>query len=325
VKLFGTDGLRGRAGEFPLDRGSVRTIGRELGRRLAAENEPGRSRRTVVVGGDTRESTPWIVAELAAGILEEGGEVAAAGVLTTPGVAEVALELSAGAGVSVSASHNPWEDNGIKIFGPDGRKWPDGEEEALEEAILAARGREDDGPPDPEPPREDPGLADRYLRRLATSIPVRLDGLRVLIDAGNGAAFRLGPRALRTAGAAVDAICDQPNGRNINAGCGALHPEGMARAVRDRGAAMGVAYDGDADRAIFSDENGRILDGDDVLWIVATDWKRKGILSPGGVVGTVMSNFGLESSFAREGIPFRRSAVGDRNVARLMEETDGHI
>jgi len=289
VKLFGTDGLRARAGEFPLDRRSIRTVGRELGRRLAGEGVrmAEESRRVAVLGGDTRESTPWIAAELAAGVEEGGGRVAAAGVITTPGVAEAVLDLRAGAGVSVSASHNPWEDNGIKIFGPDGRKWPDADEAALEAAILAGRDRAgEEGPADSPPLLEpDPTLGARYLRRMARAIPVRLHGLPVLVDAGNGAAFRLGPAALDAAGARVDTICDAPDGRNINEGCGALHPEGMAKAVRERGSAMGVAYDGDADRSIFSDENVRILDGDDVLWIVATDWKRKGILAAGASSG----------------------------------------
>ncbi|MEP6801756.1 MAG: phosphoglucosamine mutase [Acidobacteriota bacterium] len=314
MKLFGTDGLRGHAGQFPLDDGTVRQIGRELGRRLAASGNP-----TVVVGGDTRESTPRIVAQLSAGIVEAGGAVACAGVISTPGVAEVVLGLHAGAGVSVSASHNPWQDNGIKIFGPDARKWPDAEEEALERKILAEKGK---GAPAPAPPVEaDPALSELYLDRMATSVPVRLNGAHILVDAGNGAAFRLGPEALRRAGARVDPICDAPDGRNINEGCGALHPENMLGAMREKGAALGVAYDGDADRSIFCDENGKILDGDDVLWIIASDWKRKGILNPAGVVGTVMSNFALEAAFAREEIPFCRSAVGDRNVARLMEET----
>ncbi|MDQ2978841.1 MAG: phosphoglucosamine mutase [Acidobacteriota bacterium] len=319
MKLFGTDGLRGRAGKFPLDALSVRRIGCELGRRLA-----GGQRRKAVIGGDTRESTQAITAGLAAGIVEGGGEVAAAGVLTTPGVAEVVLELSAGAGISVSASHNPWEDNGIKIFGADGRKWPDADEDALEKTLLHPDGRVQETFV-PEAPEADPSLARLYLDRLARSVPVRLDGLMVLVDAGNGAAYRLGPDALRRAGADVSTICDAPDGRNINEKCGALHPDGMAAAVRDRGMSLGVAYDGDADRSIFSDENGRILDGDDVLWVIAKDWKRKGILAAGGVVGTVMSNFGLEAALAREGIPFRRSAVGDRNVARLMEETGAPI
>ncbi|MDQ2871387.1 MAG: phosphoglucosamine mutase [Acidobacteriota bacterium] len=232
---------------------------------------------------------------------------------------------------SISASHNPWQDNGIKIFGPDARKWPDGEEEALEKKLLSDD--REGAPPEAKSIDADPALCELYLARLARSVPVRLDGARILVDAGNGAAFRLGPEALRRAGARVDTICDAPDGRNINEGCGALHPENMLGAVREKSAALGVAYDGDADRSIFSDENGKILDGDDVLWIIASDWKRKGILPPGGIVGTVMSNFALEAALAREAIPFRRSAVGDRNVARLMEEsgaaiggeTSGHV
>ncbi len=152
-------------------------------------------------------------------------------------------------------------------------------------------------------------------------MPTDLGGLPIVVDAGNGAAFQIGPRALRRAGAHVTAIHDAPDGRNINAGCGALHPDGMAAKTRESGAAFGVAFDGDADRAIFADENGRVLDGDDVLFVVARDWKRRGILPEGGVVGTVMSNYGLEAAFRREGIAFARAAVGDRNVAKLMDET----
>ncbi|HYK41860.1 MAG TPA: phosphoglucosamine mutase, partial [Thermoanaerobaculia bacterium] len=197
MKLFGTDGLRGKAGEFPLDSASVRRIGRELGRRLAASD-----RRRAVVGGDTRESTPRIVAQLSAGIREGGGDVAAAGVISTPGVAEVVLELGAGAGVSVSASHNPWEDNGIKIFGPDGRKWPDADEESLEKVLFGERSADAAAEP-ADAPEPDPSLARLYLDRLSRSVPVRLNGLRILVDAGNGAASKLGPEALRRAGADV--------------------------------------------------------------------------------------------------------------------------
>ncbi|MGH9400343.1 MAG: phosphoglucosamine mutase [Thermoanaerobaculia bacterium] len=331
MKLFGTDGLRGKAGAFPLDSGSVRLLGREVGRRIGASGI-----RRVVVGGDTRESTPGIVSGLAAGIARSGGSVAHAGVVPTPAVAELVAALSAGAGISVSASHNPFEDNGIKIFGPDGRKWADEEEASLEELLLASRGADGgmegrgDGARAPE---ADPGLAETYVNRLLQKIPARLGGLHVVMDAGNGAAYRVGPEALARAQAQVTAVNDRPDGRNINAGCGALHPEGMARATREAAAALGVAFDGDADRAIFADENGRILDGDDVLWIASTAWKREGRLPPGGVVGTVMSNWGLEAALGREGIPFARAAVGDRNVARLMEErgaglggeTSGHI
>ena len=329
MKLFGTDGLRGKAGEFPLDPASARLLGEEVGRSAG----PG---RTVVLGGDTRESTPWLLAELASGFSRAECAVQWAGVIPTPAVAELVLALSAGAGISVSASHNPYEDNGIKIFGSDGRKWPDSEEERLEQSLLASRAadgtRHERG--DAETRRRgdegmgttaDPRLAEIYLERLAEHVPARLDGLAIVMDAGNGAAFRIGPEALRRAGATVTAICDRPDGRNINAGCGALHPEGMAAKTRETGAAMGVAFDGDADRAIFSDETGRVLDGDDVLWVLARDWKRRGLLTDAGVVGTVMSNFGLEAGLAREGIAFRRAAVGDRNVTRLMEESGAAI
>jgi len=315
MKLFGTDGLRGRADAFPLDPASVRLLGRELGRRLDGDES-----RRVVVGGDTRESTPRIVADLAAGLRDAGCGVASAGVITTPGVAELVLEIGARAGIAVSASHNPYEDNGIKIFGPDGRKWPDTEEELLERKILEGAGS---APSEatPAPPDPDPGLIATYVSRLRAAVPTDLGGLPIVVDAGNGAAFQIGPRALRRAGAHVTAIHDTPDGRNINAGCGALHPDGMAGKTRESGAAFGVAFDGDADRAIFADENGRVLDGDDVLFVVARDWKRRGILPEGGVVGTVMSNYGLEAAFRQEDIAFARAAVGDRNVAKLMDET----
>jgi phosphoglucosamine mutase len=315
VKLFGTDGLRGRAGEFPLDPASVRLVGRELGKRLSG----GRANR-VVLGGDTRESTPRIVADLAAGLAEGGCKVAAAGIITTPGVAELVLELGASAGVAVSASHNPYEDNGIKIFGPGGRKWPDEEEEYLERKLLESVGKGVDVAT-PAPPDPDPGLIATYVSRLKASIPESLDGFPVLLDTGNGAAFQIGPRAFQRAGATVTTMNDAPDGRNINLACGALHPEDMARATRESGVSLGVAFDGDADRSIVADETGRILDGDDILWIIARDWKARGLLTPGGVVGTVMSNFGLEAALASEGIAFRRAAVGDRNVAKMMDET----
>ncbi|MEP6994479.1 MAG: phosphoglucosamine mutase [Acidobacteriota bacterium] len=316
MKLFGTDGIRGRSGEFPLDPASVRLLGRELARGLS---ERGGGRR-VVLGGDTRESTPRIVADLAAGLREGGCGVAPAGIITTPGVAELVLELEAAAGVAVSASHNPYQDNGIKIFGADGRKWPDDQEEYLEKKLVDSQAHPE-AVATPPPPDPDPGLSATYVSRLKASVPESLQGLTILMDAGNGAAFAIGPRAFHRAGARVTAIHDAPDGRNINEACGALHPEEMASQVRDSGAALGVAFDGDADRSIFADETGRVLDGDDILWIIARDWKRRGRLSRGGVVGTVMSNFGLETGLAREGIAFRRASVGDRNVAKMMDET----
>jgi phosphoglucosamine mutase len=345
VKLFGTDGLRGRSGEFPLDPRSLRTVGREVGASVRREGG-----RTVVLGGDTRESTPAMAAELAAGLEEADCGVAFAGVVPTPAVAELVLALTAGAGISVSASHNPYEDNGVKVFGPDGRKWPEEKEERLEGRLLAllplpsgeGRGagalltlpsREVRGAGIASLPPVDPALSEAYLARLLSRTPTALNDLAALLDAGNGAAWKLGPEALTRAGCRVTAIADRPDGRNINAGCGALHPERMASETKASGASFGVALDGDADRAIFADETGRLLDGDDVLWIVARRWKAQGRLPDGGVVGTVMSNFGLESALAREGIAFHRASVGDRNVAQLMEEagaalggeTSGHI
>jgi phosphoglucosamine mutase len=320
LKLFGTDGLRGRAGVFPLDPRSLRTVGREVGASVRRDGG-----RNVVLGGDTRESTPAMAAEIASGLEEAGCAVAFAGVVPTPAVAELVLALRAGAGISISASHNPHEDNGVKIFGSDARKWPDEKEEALEETLRADEPSPGDSPPPAgdarRPPPIDPSLSEIYLTRLLGRLPRKLHDVTALLDAGNGAAYRLGPQALERAGCAVTSIADRPDGRNINANCGALHPDGMARETRRLGAGLGVALDGDADRAIFSDETGRLLDGDDVLWIVATRWKADGRLTDGGVVGTVMSNFGLEAALAREGIPFHRAAVGDRNVAQLMAET----
>ncbi len=319
MKLFGTDGLRGRAGDFPLDERSLRTVGREVGASVRREGGS-----AVVLGGDTRESTPAMAAYLAAGLESSGCSVAWAGVVTTPAVAELVLALSAGAGVSISASHNPWEDNGVKVFGPDGRKWPDEKEEEVERKLLdlpPLRAEEGRSEGHVQPPPVDAALAGIYLERLLSRFPSRLPDLSTLVDAGNGAAYRLGPEALTRAGCRVKAIADRPDGRNINDGCGALHPEGMARETRAHRAVFGVALDGDADRSIFADETGRLLDGDDVLWLVARRWKAEGRLTPGGVVGTVMSNFGLEAALAREGIKFHRAAVGDRAVAKLMEET----
>jgi phosphoglucosamine mutase len=322
VKLFGTDGLRGVAGRYPLDPASVRLVGREIARAL-----PGDA-RDVILGGDTRESTPGMLGELAAGLREGGARPRSAGVIPTPAVAELVLELSASAGVSVSASHNPWRDNGIKIFGADGRKWPDHGEEAIERVLLASPAAvlsEEVARWTTPPPEASPELPERYVSGLLERIAPRLAGIRIVLDAGNGAAWRVGPEAFQRAGARVEPMCCAPDGRNINEACGALHPQSMASATRLASAHLGVALDGDADRSIFSDEKGQILDGDDVLWIVARHWRREGRLPAGGVVGTVMSNFGLEAALAREGIAFHRTAVGDRHVARKMTQTGAAI
>jgi phosphoglucosamine mutase len=316
MRIFGTDGIRGEAGRFPLDDATVFRIGRLLASEF-------REKRGAIVGGDTRESTPRLIAAISAGLVAGGAAVEIAGVVTTPAVADLVLERSAAAGISISASHNPWRDNGIKIFAADGRKWPDEGEQAIESGIQR------DGGPVPEPPwPEQPperGLVELVLKRLSEATPGGLAGLRMLLDCGNGAAFDLGPRAFRAAGARVEAIGTEPNGRNINEACGSIHPENLASHLAGSGCRMGAAFDGDADRAILCDENGRILDGDDVLWILAREENRAGRLHPPIVVGTELSNFGLETALAGEGIRLERAAVGDRHVAHRMRETRARL
>ena len=316
MKLFGTDGIRGEAGAPPLDVPTLRRLGRLLGALLA---ETGAPRRRVVIGGDTRESTAELSHAVASGLAAAGIEVDFAGVVPTPAVADLVLDRGDAAGISISASHNPWRDNGIKIFGSDGEKFADESESELERRLAASAS-------EPAPPdlavEIDPKLSEFYLARLARAAPEGLAGLSVVLDCGNGAAFELAPRALQNAGARVEAIGVSPNGRNINEGCGALHPEEMSRRVRDGGHDLGAAFDGDADRIILCDETGRILDGDDILWILARSRKELGLLDPSIVVGTVMSNFGLEFALSSDEIVLLRTPVGDRHVARMMRETN---
>lgn len=312
MKLFGTDGIRGEAGRFPLDDPTIFRIGRLLASEL-------RDNRRVIVGGDTRESTPRLVAAISAGLSAGRASVENAGTVPTPAVADLVLERKAAAGISISASHNPWHDNGVKIFAEDGRKWPDNGEREIEAGLAGAP--EALPPPPWNAPAVDPSLAALALGKLASAAPGGLPEFPVLLDCGNGAAFDLGPSAFRAAGARVEAIAAGPDGRNINENCGALHPENLASRVAGSGARMGAAFDGDADRAILCDEKGRILDGDDVLWILARNEKRAGRLDPPVVVGTVLTNFGLETALAGEGIALERTPVGDRNVVRRMQET----
>ena len=315
MSLFGTDGIRAEAGRPPLDDTTVFRIGRALGRILPE------GRRRGVIGGDTRESTPGIVAALARGLAASNVAIENAGVIPTPGVATLVRERRTGFGISVSASHNPWRDNGIKLFGPDGRKYPDAGESEIERALASETG----APANQPVPPVDPALRAAYARRLLAAAPDRLDGLRVALDPGNGAAFEIAPDVIGSAGAAVEAIGNAPDGRNINAGCGAVHPEGLAARVVSGGLAMGAAFDGDADRVILADEHGRILDGDDVLWMLARDARSRGALDPPLVIGTVMTNFGLEQAFRDLGVELRRTPVGDKHVARAMQETGARL
>jgi len=310
MKLFGTDGIRGEAGKFPLDETTVYRVGRILGRRVREENPSG------VIGGDTRESTPALLAAIARGLAAEGVSVENAGVVPTPAIADLVRERCAGFGIAISASHNPWRDNGVKIFGADGRKYPDAGESAIERRLPEERAT----PAAEAVPPVDPDLAAIYARHVSSAIGRPLGGLPVLLDCGEGAAFRLGPEIFRSAGAHVEALGIEPNGRNINEGCGALHPEKIGKAMEAGHFALGAAFDGDADRVILADERGRILDGDDILWILAREAHRAGALRPAVVVGTVMSNFGLERALAGLGVSLVRTPVGDRHVVRAMQE-----
>src|SRR5436190_11205624 len=242
--LFGTDGIRGKAHQYPLDSPTMFKLGLVLARRY-----PG----TILIGRDTRESGPEIAGALAAGIAQQGGEAIVVGVIPTPGIAYLCRSTDAVAAISVSASHNPYEDNGVKIFGHDGMKIPDAREEELEDELRAEKCGTG---PQPVLDGEAADLLEQYESFLADGVSLR--GEKVVLDAGHGAAYRIAPEVFRRAGADVRVINDAPNGRNINDNAGALHPEGLARAVVDAKADFGVAFDGDADRAIFADDAGKI-------------------------------------------------------------------
>jgi len=315
--LFGTDGIRGKAHEYPLDPPTMFALGEALAHRLNG----GR----VLLGMDTRESGPEIASALAAGMKHGGGEALLIGVIPTPGVAYLCLTSDAAAGISISASHNPFQDNGVKIFGHDGMKIPDSDEEEIEDEMRALRGLSGAAAP---PPPQDASLIEQYEQFLVSGVkPNALAGKRVVLDTGHGAAYRIAPDVFRRAGADVVVINDQPNGVNINEQSGALHPEGLARKVVEVKADFGVAFDGDADRAIFADDAGKIRDGDEIIYLWAKHIGAK------RVVTTVMSNFGFEKQLAADGIELLRANVGDKYVLEQMManhaviggEQSGHI
>ena len=326
-RLFGTDGVRGTAGQYPLDPKTIHALGMALGsvaRHLGPKPE-------IVIGMDTRESSPWMAGQVAGGLKEAGVGVRFAGVVTTPGVAFLTHTDSFVAGVMISASHNPYRDNGIKVFGHSGYKLPDEEEHAIEEETFRLlKGGVDAVPVEFS---VDEGLDRRYVDKLLSSIATRFDGLSVVLDCGNGAASHLAPELFRRAGAEVRAICCEPDGRNINLNCGALYVESLQRAVLEWKADLGVAFDGDADRAIFVAKSGRIVDGDAVLLIAARELRAAGRLAHNLVVATVMSNLGLEKALERDGMRLTRTAVGDKYVleemlrsgAALGGEQSGHV
>jgi len=314
--LFGTDGIRGKAHQYPFDAETMFALGEALAHRL---KQPDSRFPTILLGMDTRESGPEIARALTAGIEHGGGRAIFIGIVPTPAAAYLCRTSDAAAGISISASHNPFEDNGVKIFGHDGMKIPDSVEEKIEDELRAVR-RNHVAVPDIDL-RDNTELIERYERFLDDGVaPDALHGRKVVLDTGNGAAFRIAPEVFRRAGAEVVAINDRPNGRNINDGCGAMHPEGLARVVIEEKANFGVAFDGDADRAIFVDDAGKIRDGDEIIYLWAQRLKRDGALKSGCVVTTVMSNFGFEQQLRADGIELCRANVGDKYVLEMMME-----
>lgn len=319
-RLFGTDGIRGVAGKAPLDPATVTALGIALGDDLIRQ---GLGTDPVLIGMDTRESGPAIAAQLAYGIRRSGVAVRFAGVITTPGVAYLARIGGYAAGVMISASHNPFEDNGLKVFARTGFKLPDAEEHEIEEEIFRLL---------PEltnlPEALDLNIdcdTRPYLDFLLSTIRVKLAGLKIVLDCGNGAASALAPELFREAGAEVIAICNQPNGRNINLNCGALHLEGLREKVLASGANAGVAFDGDADRAMLISPEGRVVDGDAVMLIAARRFQAEGSLSGNVAVSTVMANLGLEKALGKLGIAMVRTPVGDKYVLEEMVRRDASL
>jgi phosphoglucosamine mutase len=335
-KLFGTDGIRAVAGEFPLDAITIYSTGLALAnslRKSAAEPR-------VILGRDTRASGPWIAATLAAGLHAAGARVESAGVVPTPAVAFLTRTHGFHAGVVISASHNPWQDNGIKLFGADGFKLADALELAMEEEILhhaAQFGTQSAVAPDPAtlPAVEDnPALQADYIQFLMDCVPgLSLAGLRIIADCANGAAAAVAPQLFRRLGGNVTLLNITPDGHNINLNCGALHPAFVAAEVAARGAELGLTFDGDADRCMLAGARQNVINGDAILLMVARDLKARGLLTGDLVVATTMSNMGLEAALKRSGIQMLRAPVGDRYVleemlqrhAALGGEQSGHI
>jgi len=340
-KLFGTDGIRAVAGVAPLDERTVFAVGVALAHTLGAGAAIGPVR--VLLGLDTRESGPWIAAALAAGLRDGGAAVENAGVITTPAIAYLARKHGFSAGVVISASHNPWQDNGIKIFGGDGYKLPDEVELGIEaeiERVLAndvkqiLRSTQEDNSEGDALPEVNESFRAEYVQFLLDTVPgLSLDNRTVVIDCANGAASSVAPQLFESLHGTVEVTHASPDGRNINLHCGALHPEIVAAEVKLRGASMGFTFDGDADRALFADEHGNVVNGDAVMLACARDLQLRGELTGDLVVATTMSNMGLEAAFKRSGIAMLRAPVGDKYVleemrrsgASLGGEQSGHI
>jgi len=322
-QLFGTDGIRGVAGEFPLTAESTYLIGRALGHDLIRTTPHAR----LVIGQDTRESSAWIADRVTLGLASCGCEVHSAGVITTPGVAYLARSRKYAAGVVISASHNPWTDNGIKVFSGNGYKLPDEHELAIEQEIFSLlQNPEAHAASSLKPAPSLPGeakLRQEYIEWLAHNVKSDLRRLRVLVDCANGAATAEAPELFRACGIQATFLNASPDGRNINENCGALHPEVVAKAVKESAGQfdLGVTFDGDADRALFSDANGGVVNGDAVLLLTARDLQSRGVLAGSTIVATTMSNMGLEVALRGSGIRMLRANVGDKYVLEEMLKT----
>ena len=327
-RLFGTDGVRGKAGHYPLDHATVRRLGAALVRALAHGTVSPR----ILVGRDTRESGEWIEAELAHGASGEGAGVTSAGVVPTPAVAYLTRSSGYDLGIVISASHNPFEDNGIKVFSGTGEKFTEDVERHVESIVADTSWRVRPGDPEPVTASE---RVEPYLSHLRVVFPeaASLRPFKLAVDCGNGATTPVAAQLFRGLGLDVVVIADQPDGHNINLNCGSTHPETLAKTVVDRGCNMGVAFDGDGDRAIFVDDRGKVINGDAVLLMCARQLMREGRLAGNTVVATVMSNVGLEIACRESGIEMVRTAVGDKYVmeemlkrgATLGGEQSGHV
>jgi phosphoglucosamine mutase len=330
-QLFGTDGIRGQTNTYPMTADIALKVGMAAGHMFTN----GDRRHRVVIGKDTRLSGYVIESALVSGFTSVGMDVVQLGPIPTPAVAMLVRSLRADLGVMISASHNPYQDNGIKLFGPDGYKLSDEVEEQIEahvygeiDELLAEPGRIGQA-------RRIDGVYDRYVEfaKRTLSRNVGLNGLKVVVDCANGAAYRVAPAALWELGAEVVALAVNPDGRNINRECGSTVPDTVCRKVRESGANVGIALDGDADRVVIADENGRVIDGDQILAVIAASWQDSGLLTGGGIVATVMSNLGLERYLGGLGLALARTQVGDRYVVEKMRrdgynvggEQSGHV
>jgi phosphoglucosamine mutase len=313
AKYFGTDGIRAKAGAFPLDYDSIYALGKAL---VSLAEEEGLSRK-FLLGRDTRESGGWLETAFVHGVQDAGGTALCAGVLPTSAVSLLVKKHGFSAGVVISASHNPYQDNGLKLFSSKGRKIDDGWERRLERALVSPPKNVQ---PLGRPAEVIPSLAEEYLDFLRSKFPGMAGRrpLKVVLDCANGASSHLAPPLFRELGYEVEVMACAPDGRNINDGCGSLHPQRLAQKVTEAGADLGVAFDGDADRAVWVDERGRLLNGDHTLFVQAAHMKSAGHLRGGAVVATPMSNLGLEKALDKLGIRLVRAAVGDRFVLEKM-------